>query len=172
MESPTLWFTLLLFPLGRCSSNPKSLFLISPFIIHYFHRTVLYPLRLRKNPLTATRLASHSSPLSTTSSTPTCRPNGCPNTQITIRITGFGGGFVEGGAGYKIPGGGLFEYVSCANYRCRRTHSTSVRNPNPQISISHKFTYIHTRCMVVGDDGADGGGAAVDLRLIFLQLWG
>lgn len=46
MESPTLWLTLLLFPFGRHSLNPKSLLLFSPYLIHYFHRTIIYPLRL------------------------------------------------------------------------------------------------------------------------------
>ncbi|KAF3959366.1 hypothetical protein CMV_015817 [Castanea mollissima] len=49
MESPTLWLTLLLFPFGSHSSNPKSIFLISPFLFHYFHRTCIYPLRLHNN---------------------------------------------------------------------------------------------------------------------------
>ncbi|KAI7739296.1 hypothetical protein M8C21_026631, partial [Ambrosia artemisiifolia] len=53
MESPTLWFTLLLFPFGQHSNNPKSLLLISPFILHYFHRTVIYPLRLHHKPSNA-----------------------------------------------------------------------------------------------------------------------
>ncbi|KEH23121.1 putative 3-oxo-5-alpha-steroid 4-dehydrogenase (NADP(+)) [Medicago truncatula] len=46
MESPTLWFTLYLFPHGKNSSNPKSIILITPFLVHYFNRTVIYPLRL------------------------------------------------------------------------------------------------------------------------------
>ncbi|KAG7643505.1 3-oxo-5-alpha-steroid 4-dehydrogenase C-terminal [Arabidopsis suecica] len=46
MESPTLWLTLLLFPFGRHAFNPKSLLLFSPYLIHYFHRTIIYPLRL------------------------------------------------------------------------------------------------------------------------------
>ncbi|KAI3816183.1 hypothetical protein L1987_15874 [Smallanthus sonchifolius] len=140
MESPTLWLTLLLFPLGQHSSNPKSLTLISPFLLHYFHRTIIYPLRLRRK-----------------------RSNGYPITVALIAFAynlfnsylqarwvseyadyendrwfwwRFGGGlgvFVggmvvnvksdmellklkEGGGGYKIPRGGLFEFVSCANY--------------------------------------------------------
>ncbi|KAK8495501.1 hypothetical protein V6N12_046190 [Hibiscus sabdariffa] len=49
MESPTLWLTLLLFPFGQQFSNPKSFLLISPYLIQYFNRTVLYPLRLSRN---------------------------------------------------------------------------------------------------------------------------
>ena len=49
MESPTLWLTLSIFPLGRHFTNPKFLLLISPFLLHYFHRTCVYPLRLRRD---------------------------------------------------------------------------------------------------------------------------
>ncbi|KDP24494.1 hypothetical protein JCGZ_25058 [Jatropha curcas] len=49
MESPTLWLTLLLFPFGQHATNFKALILMSPYIIHYFHRTCIYPLRLYLN---------------------------------------------------------------------------------------------------------------------------
>nr|AFK45432.1 unknown [Lotus japonicus] len=50
MESPTLWLTLFLFPHGQRSSDPKSILLITPFLLHYFNRTCLYPLRLLRAP--------------------------------------------------------------------------------------------------------------------------
>ncbi|XP_047342375.1 steroid 5-alpha-reductase DET2 [Impatiens glandulifera] len=56
MESPTLFLTLFIFPFGRHKSNPKSLFLITPFLVHYIHRTLIYPIRLNRlqtNPTTA-----------------------------------------------------------------------------------------------------------------------
>ncbi|KAJ4766915.1 3-oxo-5-alpha-steroid 4-dehydrogenase family protein [Rhynchospora pubera] len=46
MESPTLWLTSLLFPLGRFRAHPLSLFALSLFLLHYTHRTIIYPLRL------------------------------------------------------------------------------------------------------------------------------
>ncbi|WCJ28419.1 3-oxo-5-alpha-steroid 4-dehydrogenase family protein [Euphorbia peplus] len=49
MESPTLWLTLLLFPYGRHATNFKALILMAPYLIHYFHRTCIYPLRLLLN---------------------------------------------------------------------------------------------------------------------------
>lgn len=54
-ESPTLWLTILLFPLGKNHSNPKSIIHISFYLIHYFHRVLIYPLVMfliinRKNP--------------------------------------------------------------------------------------------------------------------------
>ncbi|KAL9666364.1 hypothetical protein QQ045_000694 [Rhodiola kirilowii] len=45
MESPTLWLILYLFPRGRHAVHLKSLILISPHLLHYFNRTILYPLR-------------------------------------------------------------------------------------------------------------------------------
>ncbi|KAJ9185324.1 hypothetical protein P3X46_004970 [Hevea brasiliensis] len=146
MESPTLWLTLLLFPFGQHATNSKALILMSPFLIHYFHRTCIYPLRL-SNTQRNTKTAS-----------------GFP---VTVALMGFGfnllnaylqarwvshykesyhndgwfwwkllGGLLvflwgmwiniwsdrvlvglrrEGG-GYKVPRGGCFELVSCANY--------------------------------------------------------
>ncbi|XP_050214345.1 steroid 5-alpha-reductase DET2 [Mercurialis annua] len=49
MESPTLWLTFLLFPFGQHANNPKALILMSPYLIHYFHRTCVYPIRLYLN---------------------------------------------------------------------------------------------------------------------------
>ena len=54
MESPTLWLTLLLFPQGLQSSNPKSIILMSPFLLHYFNRTCLYPISLLRSPSSKT----------------------------------------------------------------------------------------------------------------------
>ncbi|PKA64947.1 Steroid 5-alpha-reductase DET2 [Apostasia shenzhenica] len=48
MESPTLWLPLLLLPAGRHSSNPIALFILCLFFVHYIHRTLIYPLRLRR----------------------------------------------------------------------------------------------------------------------------
>ncbi|XP_010262748.1 PREDICTED: steroid 5-alpha-reductase DET2 [Nelumbo nucifera] len=50
MESPTVWFSLLVFSLGRNRSNPRALALLSVFLFHYIHRTCIYPLRLLKTP--------------------------------------------------------------------------------------------------------------------------
>ncbi|XP_076918719.1 steroid 5-alpha-reductase DET2-like [Bidens hawaiensis] len=142
MESPTLWFTLLLYPLGQHSKTLKTLTLISPFLIHYFHRTVIYPLRLRRTrtrsngyPITIAGIAFafnlFNSYLQTRSITEYVDYS--DDQWFWLR---FGLGLVvfvvgmvvnvrsdmtlvrlkEMGKGYRVPKGGLFEYVSCPNY--------------------------------------------------------
>ncbi|KAF5185440.1 3-oxo-5-alpha-steroid 4-dehydrogenase [Thalictrum thalictroides] len=49
MESPTIWFTLLIFSIGQHNSNLRSILFISVFLFHYIHRTIIYPLRLHLN---------------------------------------------------------------------------------------------------------------------------
>ncbi|KNA21615.1 hypothetical protein SOVF_041540 [Spinacia oleracea] len=46
MESPTIFFSLLTFPFGRHVSSLRSLSLLAVFLLHYSHRTFIYPLRL------------------------------------------------------------------------------------------------------------------------------
>ncbi|KAK9124399.1 hypothetical protein Sjap_014001 [Stephania japonica] len=48
MESPTIFLPLLLllFPLARHRSSPRSLSLLSLFLLHYLHRTFIYPFYL------------------------------------------------------------------------------------------------------------------------------
>lgn len=144
MEGPTLWLTLLIFPFGQHISF-KTISLISPFLFHYFHRTIIYPLRLRTH---------HLNPKPT---------SGVPasvalmafvfnllNSYLQARwISQYGDYrddrwfwwrffaglvvFLSGmvvnvksdmvlvrlkaeGGGYKVPKGGWFELVSCPNY--------------------------------------------------------
>lgn len=142
MESPTLWLTLLLYPFGQHRSDPKSILLITPFLLHYIHRTIIYPLRLRRR-----RKLSKGYPISIALMAFTYN---LLNSYLQTRwITEyadyqndewfwwrFSGGLTvfvcgmalnvksdadlmrlkSGGGGYKIPIGGLFEFVSCPNY--------------------------------------------------------
>ncbi|XP_071690249.1 steroid 5-alpha-reductase DET2 [Rutidosis leptorrhynchoides] len=144
MESPTLWFTLILFPFGQHHSNPTSIFLISPFLFHYIHRTIIYPLRIHRgskpvtrypisialmaftynlfNSYLQTRWVSHFADYDRTGVSFWIR--------VWVGLVVFVIGMVvnvksdmilvrlkhDGKGGYKIPKGGLFEYVSCANY--------------------------------------------------------
>ncbi|GMH25813.1 hypothetical protein Nepgr_027656 [Nepenthes gracilis] len=148
MESPTVFFTLLIYRFGQHSSDLRSLSLISAFLLHYLHRTCIYPLRLRKtsppsNPKTASRFPA--------SIALSAFAFNMLNSYVQARWVShyadydgdrwfwrrFLGGFVvflagmainvksdlvllglkaQGGGGYKIPRGGLFGLVSCANY--------------------------------------------------------
>ncbi|KAG4152536.1 hypothetical protein ERO13_D04G128400v2 [Gossypium hirsutum] len=144
MESPTLWLTFFLFPSGQHFYNPKSFLLISPFLFHYFNRTVLYPLRLSRNttqtrafPVSVAFMAFGFNLL-----------NGYLQARWVSHYKDdyeneelfwwrFLGGLLifvvgmwvnvwadkvlvglkkQGDGGYKIPRGGLFELVSCPNY--------------------------------------------------------
>nr|XP_018915664.1 PREDICTED: steroid 5-alpha-reductase DET2-like [Bemisia tabaci] len=52
-ESPTLWLTIYLFPMGKHAADPKRLVLLLPFLVHYIHRTCVYPFRLYKKKTSA-----------------------------------------------------------------------------------------------------------------------
>ncbi|KAK1373144.1 Steroid 5-alpha-reductase DET2 [Heracleum sosnowskyi] len=145
MESPTLWLTLLIFPMGQNYNNPKAHLLISPYLFHYFHRSVIYPFRQflkfrRRNttsgfPVSVALMAFGFNVL-----------NAYLQSRWVSHYAEFEGDewfwwrfscglvvFVSGmavnvrsdmvlvglkseGDGYKIPKGGLFKWVSCPNY--------------------------------------------------------
>ncbi|KAL5729024.1 3-oxo-5alpha-steroid 4-dehydrogenase (NADP(+)) [Ranunculus cassubicifolius] len=144
MESPTIWLTLLIFPFGQHRSNPKSLTLISIYLFHYIHRTIIYPLRLRN---TAKTLKKQSFPISIALMAfgfnllnAYLQSRGVSHYveydgdrlfwgRFVIGFVVFVSGMVVnvrsdlvlvglkgGDGGYKIPRGGLFEMVSCPNY--------------------------------------------------------
>ncbi|RDX90105.1 Steroid 5-alpha-reductase DET2, partial [Mucuna pruriens] len=143
MESPTLWLTLLLFRNGQHASNPKAHALMAPFLLHYFNRTLLYPLRLLFAPPSKTasgfpftvalmafafnllnsyiqvRSVSHYKDYTT----------GCFWSCFFIGLFVFLCGMwinvwadrvllslKSQGKGYVVPRGGLFELVACPNY--------------------------------------------------------
>ncbi|KAK7294634.1 hypothetical protein RJT34_17524 [Clitoria ternatea] len=144
MESPTLWFTLFLFPHGQHSSDPKAITLITPFLFHYLNRTLLYPLRLLAAPSTKT---ASGFPLSIALM---AFAFNLLNTYVqaswvshykdynggevfwwrfcfglVVFLCGFGINvwadrvllrLKSEGKGYVVPKGGLFEVVSCPNY--------------------------------------------------------
>ncbi|KAK6943073.1 3-oxo-5-alpha-steroid 4-dehydrogenase, C-terminal [Dillenia turbinata] len=144
MESPTLWLILILFPFGRHRSNPKALILITPFIFHYVHRTCIYPLRLKPStkpktlkgfPLSVALMAFGFNFLNSYLQARWVSHYMDYETErffwvrIIVGLLIFGVGMVvnvrsdlilvglkgEDG-GYKVPRGGMFELVSCANY--------------------------------------------------------
>ncbi|GAB4833947.1 Steroid 5-alpha-reductase det2 [Ancistrocladus abbreviatus] len=146
MESPTVFFTLFIYTFGQHRSNPRSLALLSVFLLHYVHRTCIYPLRLRKtvssNPKTATgfpiTIALNAFVFNLLNSYVQARwvshyGDYEQDQWFWWRFTGGLVVFVTGmvmnvksdlilvslknqGGGYKIPKGGWFELVSCANY--------------------------------------------------------
>lgn len=143
MESPTVWLTILLFPFGRNFSNPKSLILISPFLIHYINRTIIYPIRLARSiksgtgfPISVASMAFGFNLLNAyTQARWVSHYKDDYETDgwfwwkfgVGLGIFGLGMwaniwadevlvGLKKQGGGYKVPRGGLFELVSCANY--------------------------------------------------------
>lgn len=140
MESPTIWLTLLLFPFGQHRSNLKALILISPFLFHYFNRTLLYPLRLLSqkpidfpvsialmafsfnllNAYLQARWVSHYADYETDGWF--WWRFGCGlvvfaiGMRVNVRCDVVLVGLKREGGGYKIPRGGWFELVSCPNY--------------------------------------------------------
>ncbi|XP_022145671.1 steroid 5-alpha-reductase DET2 [Momordica charantia] len=142
MESPTLWLTLLLFPFGDHSSEPKPILLISPFLLHYLHRTCLYPIRLLRQrnsaagfPVAVALMAFGfnvlNSYLQTRSVSHYKSYEGDGwfwwrfSVGAVVFATGMGVniwsdgvlvGLKRAGGGYKLPTGGWFELVSCPNY--------------------------------------------------------
>ncbi|KAL3640713.1 Steroid 5-alpha-reductase det2 [Castilleja foliolosa] len=147
MESPTVWLTLLLFPHGKNSRDPRALVLISPFLLHYLHRTLVYPLRLLLKthgrqiqsksvfPVSIAMMAFGFNLLNAylqsrwVSEYADLESDGWFWLRFAAGLAVFGGGVYvniwsdnllmglkESGGGYKIPRGGLFEWVSCPNY--------------------------------------------------------
>ncbi|KAH6829575.1 3-oxo-5-alpha-steroid 4-dehydrogenase family protein [Perilla frutescens var. hirtella] len=146
MESPTIWLTLLLFPHGRNSRNPRAIILITPFLLHYLHRTLIYPLRLFlraprreiKNSGFPAIVAAMAFGFNTLNAYLQARwvseyadldSDGWFWWRMVAGTVVFGGGAAvniwsdnllmglkEAGGGYRIPRGGLFEWICCPNY--------------------------------------------------------
>lgn len=139
MESPTLWMSALLFPLGRMSSNPTSLILLMVFLAHYIHRCCIYPLRIRPGskpyPISIAAMAFFFNTYNTylqirwISHYGNYTAGWLRSPTFIVGLLVFIMGMIinvwadsvllslrRGSEGYKIPRGGLFEYVSCPNY--------------------------------------------------------
>ncbi|KAK1298875.1 Steroid 5-alpha-reductase DET2 [Acorus calamus] len=141
MESPTVWLSALLLPLGRHRLHPKSLLLCSAFLLHYTHRTLIYPLRLRRKgrplrrpfPLSVAALAFSFNLLNTYVQirwvSHFADYDRLPWWLILVGSAVFAAGMavnvwsdlvlvgLKGEEGeYKVPKGGLFEWVCCPNY--------------------------------------------------------
>ncbi|KAK4797264.1 hypothetical protein SAY86_029590 [Trapa natans] len=141
MESPTLWLTLILFRFGRHSSDPRNLALILPYLLHYFHRTVIYPLRISHGgassafPASVALMAFAFNLLNayvqsrSVSNYMDYDGDSWFWWRWLVGAAVFGGGMTVNvrsdlallrlkreGKGYRVPRGGWFEVVSCPNY--------------------------------------------------------
>ncbi|XP_049397064.1 steroid 5-alpha-reductase DET2 [Solanum stenotomum] len=141
MESPTLWLTFIVFRLGKNYTNPLAFILISPYLFHYINRTIIYPLRLRSrstknnfplniavtgfffnllNAYIQSRWVSHYANYEEDESFWVRFGIGLglfgSGMLVNIWADGVLLGLKSQGGGYKIPRGGLFDYVSSPNY--------------------------------------------------------
>lgn len=146
MESPTVWLSLLLFPRGQNHHDPRAIVLISVFLFHYIHRTVIYPLKLFFTspiqtktvggfPVSVALMAFVFNLLNAylqarwVSQYADFHEDRWFWWRFVVGMVVFGGGMVTNiwsdhlltglksrGEGYKIPRGWLFEWVSCPNY--------------------------------------------------------
>lgn len=140
MEFPSSVFFAMFFALGPYALNPVALVLLVAWEAHYAHRTFVYPFSLRTKPgaretlwvvaagftfnttnafLNATWISSVGYELSWFS-----------DPRFIIGMSLFIGGYATnkwadaalrrlrkpGETGYKVPRGGLYEWVSCPNY--------------------------------------------------------
>ncbi len=140
MESPTLLVFVPVYLAGSESSSTVPLVLFGMWLSHYVHRTLIYPFRLDKNAkrvpvvisllgalfntLNAYLIARHLSELGSYDLAWLSDP------RFSIGAGLFALGYYinrsadaallelrkNGGPGYLIPRGGLYEYVSCPNY--------------------------------------------------------
>ncbi|KAL9243447.1 hypothetical protein vseg_017333 [Gypsophila vaccaria] len=143
MESPSVFSTLAVFPHGRHSSSPRSLSLLSLFLLHYLHRTFLFPLLHHYHsprshsrfPVAVSLLAFSFNSLNSYVQSRSIShfhnhdldPWFWPRFLLGAAVFVVGMiinissdsvllGLKRRGEGYKVPTGGLFEWVSCANY--------------------------------------------------------
>ncbi|GAB2300449.1 Steroid 5-alpha-reductase det2 [Dionaea muscipula] len=142
MESPTVFFSLLIYPFGQVSLSLRSLSLFSIFLLHYIHRTCIYPIRLMKTAPNCTRfpviVALFAFAFNLLNSYVQARwvshygdydqdqwfwwrfacglvfflVGMMMNARSDLVLVGL----KAQGGGYKIPRGGWFEVVSCPNY--------------------------------------------------------
>lgn len=139
MESPTVWMSALLFLYGRMSSNPTSLILLMVFLAHYIHRSCIYPFRIRSGskplPISVAAIGFFYNVYNTYlqirwishygSYTASWLRSPAFIVGLLVFITGMTinvwadsvlFSLRRGNEGYKIPRGGLYEYVSSPNY--------------------------------------------------------
>jgi 3-oxo-5-alpha-steroid 4-dehydrogenase 1 len=141
MESPSLLVFLALYAVGRNRTGPVALLLVVLWSIHYFHRSFIYPFRLRSSrpSITVSVIAmgaafnvgnSYLNARYLYSLGPLLESSRLYDPRFVVGFALFAAGFAlnqhsdrillrlrgPGDAGYKIPYGGAYRYVSCPNY--------------------------------------------------------
>jgi protein-S-isoprenylcysteine O-methyltransferase Ste14 len=140
MESPALFGFAFVYSQGRMRMNPGSLALLCLWLLHYGQRTLIYPLRLRSRgkrmPLLIAGSAICFNLLNLSVNAPAISGSASFDSSwlrdprfllgAALFLAGFAANLdadrrlfalrPPGETGYRIPHGGLFEYVSCPNY--------------------------------------------------------
>lgn len=137
-ECPTLIAACICLATGdeRCTRNPGNLLVLACFIIHYVNRTLIYPFRMRGSKPTPVLIMLWAMAFCAANGYLQCRsltryvvvPQASWTTFVGIVLWAAGLRFnmeadsilrnlrKPGETGYKIPHGGMFRYVSGANF--------------------------------------------------------
>jgi protein-S-isoprenylcysteine O-methyltransferase Ste14 len=141
MESPAVFAFLLFFVVGKRHTDAVPLVLLTFWMVHYLHRTCVFPLTLRGNRRQFALLTVTLGLLFNLGNAylnsrwlfslgPTYPTSWLLEWRFVLGTLLFWAGFVinkqadatlirlrgPGEMGYRIPRGGLYEYVSCPNY--------------------------------------------------------
>lgn len=141
METPSLLFFVLFFILGTRHSGAALMVFLSLWVVHYFHRSFIYPFQtrgaLKTQTLAPVGLAvvfnlgnAYLNGRWLFSLGPAYPPEWLTDPRFIAGVAMFAIGFMickqsdhilrnlrqPGESGYKIPKGGMFRFVSCPNY--------------------------------------------------------
>lgn len=138
MESPAVFGFAALFALGSQATHPVPLTLAALWLVHYVHRTLIYPFRMRANgrrmPISVAAMAFTFQLANSYANARWLGEHGRYDTfadpLLLAGIAVFAVGLAinlhadtvllrlraPGERGYKIPHGGLYRWVSCPNY--------------------------------------------------------
>ena len=141
MESPSLITMLVLFAIGDHKGSPVAIILLALWVIHYAHRSFIYPFRIRSTrPSMALSIVAMAAAFNIGNGYlngrylfalgPDLQTSWLLDPRFIIGFILFCAGFIlnqhsdkvliglrrPGDAGYKIPYGGGYRFVSCPNY--------------------------------------------------------
>ena len=139
MESPTVFWFVAVYAIGPQRAQPASLILLALWLVHYGHRTLIYPLRLRPSAKQTPwivvgfgfvfQVVNSSSNALQISTSDAYTWHWVLDIRFVLGTALFGVGFVVNrwadaklrrlradGSQYAIPHGGLYEVIACPNY--------------------------------------------------------